>query len=85
MHHCYDCICDSDLQHEKGGEHARFDIAWDELALDWNGVMFVMFLNVLVNLDMFVNLVMNLDMLVNLSMFVNLSMCVNLSMFVNLL
>ena len=24
----------------KGGEPARFDIAWDELALDWNGFMF---------------------------------------------
>ena len=42
----------------KGGEPARFDIAWDESALDWNGVMFALNLNLLVNLDMFVNLVM---------------------------
>ena len=40
----------------KGGEPARFDIAWDESALDWNGVMFALSLDMLVNLDMFVNL-----------------------------
>jgi len=71
-----DCIA-------KGGEAARFDSAWDELALDWNGVMFALSLNLLVNLDMFVNLIMNLDMFVNLVM--NLDMFVNLSMFVSLL
>ena len=66
----------------KGGEPARFDIAWDESALDWNGVMFALSLDMLVNLGMFVNLLVNLDMFVNLSM---LDMLVNLSMFVNLL
>ena len=49
----------------KGGEPARFDIAWDESALDWNGVMFALSLDMLVNLGMFVNFV-NLDMFVNL-------------------
>ena len=44
-----DCIA-------KGGEAARFDSAWDELALDWNGVMFALSLNLLVNLSMFVSL-----------------------------
>ena len=46
----------------KGGEPARFDIAWDESALDWNGVMFALSLDMLVNLGMFVNLLVNLDM-----------------------
>ena len=50
----------------KGGEPTRFDSAWNESALDWNGVMFALSLNLLVNLDMFVNLVMNLSMFVNL-------------------
>ena len=40
----------------KGGEPARFDIAWDESALDWNGVMFALSLDMFVNLSMFVNL-----------------------------
>ena len=56
----------------KGGEPARFDIAWDESALDWNGVMFALSLDMLVNLGMFVNLLVNLSMFVSLSMFVNL-------------
>ena len=67
----------------KGGEPARFDIAWNESALDWNGVMFALSLDMLVNLGMFVNLLVNLDMFVNLVM--DLDMLVNLSMFVNLL
>ena len=67
----------------KGGGPARFDIAWDESALDWNGVMFALSLDMLVNLGMFVNLLVNLDMFVNSVM--NLDMFVNLSMFVNLL
>ena len=43
----------------KGGEPARFDIAWDESALDWNGVMFALSLDMLVNLGMFMNLLVN--------------------------
>ena len=67
----------------KGGEPAKFDSAWDELALDWNDVRFALLLNLLVKLDMFVNLFMNLDMFVNLVM--KLDMFVNLSMLVSLL